>query len=96
MKRENVMAQNAVAAVTNERLVKFWETHEGSACSIETQILSIGMGSIVKATVKAGAYSVTAHSETVIVGGQIDTNAVQDAEQQAIERAMALFPLRNG
>ena len=89
------MTENGVVTVTTEKLVKFWETREGGgAGSIETQILPIGMGSVVKATVKAGPYSITAHSETVVIGGGTDANAIQNAEQQAIERAMGLFPFR--
>jgi hypothetical protein len=84
----------ANTAVTSERLAEFWASHEGSTCSIDTQILTIGLGTIVKATVKAGAYSITAHSETVVVNVQIDTHSIHNAELQAIERAMALFPVR--
>jgi hypothetical protein len=49
---------------------------------------------MVRATIKAGAYSITAHSETVIVSAQFDSSSIHNAELQAIERAMALFPVR--
>jgi hypothetical protein len=74
--------------VNNPPAPKYWE----STPSIKTDLIQMGRGKLVKATLIVGRMTVTAYSDLV---QEPTIDSIQNCTQQATQRAMKQVPRRS-